>query len=169
MQTYTHASIGALIGLAYFPHQPVAQLLCIGAAVAPDIVMMPTFLLDRMPGRQALTNQPRWLLATKELSHSLPLSAGMLLIGLHRNWPLLIAIGIGWLSHVIIDMLTHGNPCFQENDPHYIWPFGSLRKIGVWDYRIQTGQLWPVRPFELIILVSTSMVAVILFFTSPWS
>ena len=58
----------------------------------------------------------------------------------------------------MVDVLTHGDPYFQAyGDPHYIAPFGSLRKLGVWDYRIEVGQLWPIKPFEMFVLMVCAM------------
>ena len=62
---------------------------------------------------------------------------------------MVIAFGAGWVSHIVIDILTHGDPRFQAfGDPHYIWPVGNLRGLGIWEYRIKVGQLWPVKAGE---------------------
>lgn len=157
MQTYTHIPIGALTGAVAFPGQPLAQVVCIVAAILPDVVMIPTFVLDRIAGRQPLVAQPLWLLWIKEISHSLILSFAVLSVGLLLYEPLILALGLGWLSHVLVDIFTHGDPRFQSADPHYAWPLGSLRKLGRWDYRIKTGALWPVKPLEMLVFYVTTV------------
>lgn len=162
MQTFTHLPIGTLIGALAFPDQPLAQIACVVAAVGPDIVMVPTFALDKLRGKQPLANQSRFVIVAKELSHSLLLAIACVVLGLLLDQSLITAFGIGWVSHVAVDILTHGDPYFQSyGDPHYTWPFGSLRRWGIWDYRIRVGQLWPLKPIELYILITCSAVTLL--------
>ena len=123
--------------------------------------MVPTFVFDRLAGRQPLLKQPPWLLAVKELSHSILFSLAIVMIGEWLHQLPILAFGVGMLLHVVIDILTHGEPSFQDiGDPHYLWPFCSLRRFGIWEYRIKTGQLWPVKPFEFAVLASSFFGAV---------
>ncbi len=162
VQTLTHLAIGAAIGAVAFPHQPIVQLACVAASVGPDVVMMPLFALDKLQGRQPLTRQGPIVLTLKELSHSVFLCGACGLIGTLLMLPIVTAFALGWLVHIVIDILTHADPKFQAvGDPNYIWPLGSLRRFGVWEYRIATGQLWPLKPFELLVLIAACGIAVL--------
>lgn len=166
MQTVTHLAIGAFIGAAAFRHQPLAQLACVAASVGPDVVMMPLFALDKLRGRKPLLKQGPLLLVLKELSHSLFLALLCLLAGAQSGQVLVTAFAVGWLAHIVIDVLTHADPEFQAlGDPHYIWPVGSLRGFGIWEYRIATGQLWPLKPTERRVLIGCTILTLILWIT----
>jgi hypothetical protein len=124
--------------------------------------MMPLFALDKLRGRQPLVRQGPIVLTLKELSHSIFLCGACGLIGMLLVLPVVTAFALGWLVHIVIDILTHADPKFQAiGDPHYIWPVGSLRSWGVWEYRIETGQLWPLKPLELQVLIASSAMAVV--------
>ncbi len=165
MQTYTHIPIGALVGALAFPHDLRLQLACIAASVAPDLVMIPTYLMDRAGGKQPLAQQSKWLLILKECSHSLLLCLALAVLALTRGSDLLSAVSVGWLVHIVVDIFSHGDPRFQVyGDPHYLWPFGSLRAMGVCDYRIAVGQLWPVKPFELAVLIASGLGTMLIWF-----
>lgn len=162
MQTVTHLAVGAAIGAVYFPHDHLAQVACVTASIWPDLVMMPLYALDTLRGRRPLAKQGRTLLFLKELSHSVFLSAAVLIAGIVVDRSLVLAFGIGWIVHVVIDVLTHGDPKFQAyGDPNYIWPLGSLRQWAIWEYRIETGQLWPLKPLELFVLIGSSGIALL--------
>jgi membrane-bound metal-dependent hydrolase YbcI (DUF457 family) len=161
VQTITHVTIGTMLGAFTFPHQPLLQAACVLASIGPDTVMMPLFALDKLRGKQPLANQGKIVLVLKELSHSLFLSAACLVLGALCKQSIIVAFGFGWFAHIVIDILTHADPKFQAiGDPHYIWPVGSLQKFGIWEYRIETGQLWPLKPFELLVLVFTAALTV---------
>lgn len=149
-----------------FPGQPLAQLACLVSSVGPDVVMAPQFFLDKMRGKQPLLEQGPFLLAIKEMSHSLILAIASVALGLWLHQPLITAFGVGWVGHIVVDILTHGDPTFQAlGDPHYIAPLGSLRKAGVWEYRIKTGQTWPVKDGEAATIVLSSELTLYFWFT----
>ena len=91
-------------------------------AVLPNVVMVPTFVGDRIAGRMPLSQPSPWLHWLTELSHSVWLWSAILLAAIRIEEMVLIGFAVGALSHVIIDVLTHGNPTFQQSDPRYLWP-----------------------------------------------
>lgn len=165
MQTYTHLVIGGALGAWLFPNSWSAQAACVGAAVLPDLVMIPVFLKDKLAGRQPMQNQSSALMVLKEIGHSLLLWLGLLICswGWYEVsdtqlslW--LLAAAVSGVSHVAIDIFTHGRgpkPArpYWETDLKFLWPTKiDLRPMGLWEYRYGHGILRP-KPFEAVVLV----------------
>jgi hypothetical protein len=149
MQTYTHLLIGGAISASLFPHQPLIQAAFIAGSIAPDLVMVPTYVLDKLAGRQPMTDQGKMTIVLKEISHSLFISIALIFL-LKKGSPL-NAFGWAMWLHIVIDGLTHCD--YGAADQTCMWPFhhrfsklGSV--IGIWDYRYGPGILKP-KPFEL--------------------
>jgi len=156
LQTYTHLVIGSCLGAALFPHQPLAQCACVVGAISPDLVMVPSYLLDKLQGRTPLGHQSVWLLFAKNVSHHVFLWGAMILLGYGTWWfaSVLFACGIGGMSHIMTDVLTHGDSRFNEYDCRYLWPIQRRAfNIGRWDYRSGVGTLWPPKPVEGVVLL----------------
>ena len=162
MQTYTHAAIGAAVGAMLFPNNFVLQGACAAGAMAPDLVMVPQYLIDVAAGRKPMTVQSKRFILIKELSHSLPLwaiTAAVCMLLAVQLWPgfftaILWAGAVGGLSHLPIDVLTHTSPRFAKEDLGMLWPFKTRLQVGGWDYRKDYGNLTP-KPFEVFVLVAS--------------
>jgi membrane-bound metal-dependent hydrolase YbcI (DUF457 family) len=164
VQTYTHLAIGAFVGTLLYPHQPLMELAVAAGAIAPDLVMVPQFIFDKMSGREPLAKQSPILKILLGPSHSIPTWAGLAAIGFYFS-PLLWAFAIGGLfCHIAIDLFTHGDPRLNFQDPPYLWPLPNTIHIGRWDYRIENGRLWPLKPFEQDVLACFGVMAPVLFF-----
>jgi membrane-bound metal-dependent hydrolase YbcI (DUF457 family) len=160
MQIYTHAAVGAALGLVFIPEQ--WGLVALGA-VAPDLVMGPTFVRDRAAARRPLAAQPPWLRRAKELSHSTFLWAFALWWGAHTGNPAVAALGFGGVSHVVLDALSHGDPHINYQDHQLLYPFKSQHAILLWDYRYDSSaRLWPIKPPELVVLMASVVLALCL-------
>jgi len=138
----------------------MTQITCIVGSVAPDLVMVPSFFLDRLAGKQALAQQGRVLRLMKNLSHSFVLWGLVVAIDLHL-WQSLpaylatavLALGVGGVSHMTIDLFTHGNNRLNQMDALYLWPLQRQPfNIGSWDYRYDHGVLKP-KPLERMVLI----------------
>lgn len=168
MQTYTHAAIGAALGAAFFPGDYVAEAALVTASVAPDLVMVPAFLVDKLAGRKPLEYQTEELMVLKEMSHSVVLWSGFLaLVWLFGLIAPLYAFALGGLAHVVVDVFTHGsgpkeNRPFWETDLAFMWPLPlDLRPLGLWEYRKDAGDLTP-KAFELFVLIASLFLATLL-------
>jgi membrane-bound metal-dependent hydrolase YbcI (DUF457 family) len=170
VQTYTHGVIGVALGLLIFPQQPLAQLAFAVGAMTPDVVMIPAFALDRLKGRQALVAQGPLLRLAKNLSHSVLLWALLLAFVWYARsvvplWAaqMFIPFALGGLSHMAVDVFTHGDARLNRQDSLYFWPLQSRPfNIGTWDYRYDHGVLWPLKPFELGVFILCGAVTVAL-------
>jgi|GEM_PF-5479335 hypothetical protein len=176
MQTYTHLAVGTAIGgllAVYFPHQPLVPTACIIASIGPDLVMAPPYILAKLAHKPPLAEQGKFLMALKEMEHSLLLCMllGVGIRFLPEGWKFWQVIGYafvwGWLSHIVIDIFTHGagpkeNRPYWETDLMFMWPLPiDLRPLGLWEYRYGTGILWPPKPFEAIVLGLATGVAIV--------
>jgi len=162
VQTYTHCSIGAVIGALGFAHEPLSQAACVVGAVAPDLVIAFQYAVDVLRSRPPLVNQPRWMIVMKEASHSLLLWGAVLLF---FRQGVAHAFCVGVVSHILIDGLTHKGVQFTQYDSSLLWPFTRYRLgrlIGLWEYRYGVGVLSP-KPFERVVLIISTLVAVKLF------
>jgi hypothetical protein len=165
LQTYTHLAMGAAVGAALFPHEPLVQAACLAGAVIPDAPMITLFGLDKLSGRPPMAYQsPIWILA-KNLCQDLILWVLIGLVGwLYRYdgilGSVLIALGVNGAIHVVVDRYSHGDPKFQENDGSYLWPFATWHRTG-WDYRIRIGQLWPTKRAEAFVIAACVLVTVL--------
>lgn len=154
VQTYTHLLIGGAIGAVWFREDPAAQASLVIGSCAPDLVMVPSFLLDKVRGRVPLKEQGPAVIAMKKASHSIPLSLFFWLF----PWPLQQSLGIFFAAvflHACIDELTHGIGAAKICDESCFWPFtlefeGLRQKIGIWEYRYGPGVLRP-KPLEAFI------------------
>jgi len=165
LHTVTHLAIAAFGVSLLWPNADLLQAACVAGAVLPDVVMVPTFISDRMAGRLPLSRPPQLLLWLIEISHSLWLWSAILLAGIWFGTMVPIGFALGGLCHVMIDVLTHGNPIFQRFDPQYLWPIADLRGLAAWDYRIVPGKLWPLKPFELTVLLLCALGTLVLWTT----
>lgn len=176
MQTYTHFLVGGALGCSLFPTSTLAQFSCACGGVVPDLVLLPKYVLDRIRGRQAFTEQSSWLLLIKELSHSIPFWGVLWLICWYfvaGAAPLVWKIGnaflLGFLSHLIIDALTHCGEKFRSTDQGMLWPLklklGAL--VGLWEYRYDHGVLKP-KLFELCVDICC-FGFLLRYYTGPWT
>lgn len=163
MQTYTHLSVGCLLGALCFPRNHWAQAAFVAGSIAPDVVSAAKFALDKSHGIQPFSHESKGLLILTEISHSIP-------IWLFLGWlaqaacpwllvkSLVNAFWLGDLSHLAIDALTHANN--KEWTVGMLWPIpGHLPGwIGVWEYRYGNGILRP-KPVEAVILVLSALAA----------
>ncbi len=138
--------------------------ICFLGAIAPDMVMVPMFLRDKLQGRQPMTQQGRLIMATKEISHSLPVWLSLLCIA---SWMkggmlqdvLILFLTAGILGGILPDIPTHSEERYRDTDCTFLYPLGPMAKIilgtdtlrwmsAKWEYRIDFGILWPLKPWE---------------------
>ncbi len=154
MQTYTHVLMGGVIAAVFFRDNTIAQAGCVIASAAPDLTMVPQYLIDLAQKRQPMTQQSKRLMLFKEIGHSLPIWLFLTILGLVLPSPAILAFGLGGLTHSIVDILTHGtgskeNRPYWDTDLKFMWPTPlDLRPLGLWEYRIGPGVLRP-KKFEL--------------------
>jgi membrane-bound metal-dependent hydrolase YbcI (DUF457 family) len=151
MQTYTHGFFGMAGGALLFPNNPIVQIAFIAGSVAPDLVMIPKFVLDKVRGRPPMEEQSDTLMLLKNVSHSIPLW----LVGLVVGWlyqpsmlaMLLFACALGGLIHPLIDRPTHCDPEYRDTENTYLWPLpfdlNDIKWLSLWEYRSRHGDLWP--------------------------
>jgi len=193
MQTFpTHVVAGAWISEIILVGSPqtftvteVTLLLGAGitGAIAPDLVMVPMFLMDKIRGRQPMTEQGPATMALKELSHSLFVwLPAMFLVVLLFPRGIIGQLGFmftlaGLFGGVLPDIPTHSEERFKDTDCTFLYPLNSFCKhtFGIdrirwpnddWEYRYDHGILWPLKPFELwinFILIFTGALALIRF------
>lgn len=186
MQTYTHLAVGTAIGGLLAHIAPTEQTLVVTATVIgagmPDVPIAFQMLADmfyhkRAPFSEA-HNQPGWMLA-KEVSHSHPVFFtltvlfGFVSVTTYTNLGVpLIMMVTGFLygvnSHILIDELTHCGKEYKETDQSCFWPLyphviknKASELIGIAEYRLSAGALWPLKPFELVTLVASAIVAIV--------
>lgn len=173
MQTFpSHALMGVLVaevsmtsGLTGSYGRAVVWSVCFLGAIAPDMVMVPMFLRDKLQGRQPMTKQGPLMMVLKEISHSIPVWLALLGVtismmneGAVRDISILFLIA-GIVGGVIPDIPTHSEERFRETDCTFLYPLGPLTKafIGTdtlrwksdrWEYRIGHGVLWPLKSWE---------------------
>lgn len=154
MQTYTPALVGGVIGVLSNPNSLSAQLSCALTACGPDLVMVPRFLVDKRKGKLPLANPSSDLRLAYEITHSLPIwillcSTLSFFVSVNN---LSLSLSLSWLSHLIIDALTHCDSRFAKNDQTMLWPLKTQlgTVVGIWDYRYDYGILRP-KPFETLI------------------
>lgn len=150
MQTYTHGAMGLIAGAMLYHNHPLAQAALVVGSIAPDLVMVPLFVLDKLQGRQPLANQGPWTITMKEISHSLPLA---IILTIQPWWLAGKFIGVGMMVHTIIDGFTHGDN--NKTDQSCLWPcHNHLPKLGTivgfWNYSYGPGILRP-KPAEAMI------------------
>jgi hypothetical protein len=158
MQTYTHAAIGILAGVIIFPHDYFRQSVCAIGAIAPDVILVPKFIFDKLSGKQVLAKQSKRLLVAKEIVNSIPLFLmlylGWFLLAKITAWYELLTMSFlfNYLVHLFIDAFTHGDKKYYDSDPTFLWPWKKRLAIASWEYRYDFGVLRP-KPFELILLI----------------
>ncbi len=157
MQTLTHVFIGAALGVTVFPNDHWAQLACAVGAGAPDGTMVPQFIYDKIRGRKALEDMPWFVKILGEITHSFVILAIVCALGRTyvsaEDLPLSVvyafwAFCLGWLSHIVIDIFTHGDAEKFPFDYSHLWPLPWPIRVTWWDYRYDSGKLWPLKPFE---------------------
>jgi len=172
VQTFpSHALLGVLVGeiavtagMTAEYHPSVIWFVAFLGAIAPDMVMVPMFVRDKLEGRQPMTMQGPITMMLKEMSHSIPLWVG-LLIGafwisdpMFRDFAVLFLVA-GIFGGVLPDVPTHAEERFRETDCSFLYPFGGIAKMlfGIdairwpsdkWEYRIDHGVLWPLKDWE---------------------
>ena len=191
MQTFpSHALMGVLVAevsmttsLVEGYSRLVVWSVCFMGAIAPDMVMVPMFLRDKIQGRQPMTKQGALMMALKEISHSIPVWLGLLGVaicfmhdGVLRDMSALFLVA-GIFGGVIPDIPTHSEERFRETDCTFLWPLGPLAKVLVgtdtlrwksdrWEYRVEHGVLWPLKPWEKYFNIGMIAAIVALLFVS---
>ncbi len=182
MQTYTHITIAAMIWAiiqqAWLKAQAgwklfLGMALCGFGAIIPDIPAAIFVFLGKPPELHEKYQEPKWLLVTKAISHSLFIwLITFLLVIYYRtsiaHWQYWLALLIGGTSHCVVDILTHAGKEYAETEPNYFWPsywpkFGQI--FGLWEYRIAPGVLKP-KDFEAFIFVTTALISFAIWFVS---
>jgi hypothetical protein len=173
MQTFpSHALMGVLVAevsmttdLIEGYSRVAVWLVCFLGAIAPDMVMVPMFLRDKLQGRQPMTSTGPIMMAIKEISHSIPVWLLLLMIALYfvnNSAPrdmFMLFITAGLVGGVIPDIPTHSEERFRETDCTFLYPFGPLTRVLIgtetlrwksnrWEYRIDHGVLWPLKTWE---------------------
>ena len=173
MQTYTHLAVGAAIGATLFPHDYVAQAGCIVGAASSDVAFALEYASDRIKGLKPFASRPWVIREIGEAAHSVPvLLFFVATVAMDQNSvphdiaSFLSALSVGWISHILIDMFTHGGDMSQHGkmlaatDVSYLWPLNKIDPMvriqpRVWEYRYDHGVLWPLKPFEQLVLYSS--------------
>ena len=169
MQTYTHFAVGAFLGELLFRHQqPILVATCALGAILPDVPDAMQFILDMKHGRKTLSVHPRSAIVMRSVAHSLPLWLFLwgATITLHDpSRTVLMALAIGGVSHGMVDAITHGSPLYKDIDAGMLWPLPWRLQslVGLADYRLAPGTLWPLKLFEKITLGVTMAGAIALF------
>lgn len=165
MQTYTHLSVGCLLGALCCPQNHWAQAACAAGSIAPDVVSAAKFAFDKSRGMQPFSHKPKGLLILAEISHSIPIWLFLgWLTGTLCPWPIIRPlIGtflLGGLIHEVIDGLTHIEGKYRDTDCSLLWPIPVWLPdlIGIWEYRYGLGILRPKRP-EAVIFVLSALTA----------
>lgn len=167
MQTYTHLMMGAALGLGMFPNQPIAQLAIVAGSVAPDLSMIPAFAWDKLNGRQPLAVQTKLTMFLKNIGHNFWLwFLGTIIVARLAPLPIALvvfAFGIGGIIHLLVDLVSHNDPRFEETEANLFWPM-TKRPVGVghWDYRYGHGKFRPKWP-EVIVLALSAASAIYFF------
>ncbi len=168
MHTITHAAIGSLIAAAALRGNLLAQATCVVGAVLPDVPMFWPYTRDLLSGRPPLAEQSIELRRAKDIAHSAPYWSALGVasaIGALVFPALLPALTlcVGVLSHIIIDRYTHGDRRLNQDDANELHPYQVERRDG-WDYRTATGELYPRKRFEQVVLVLCPLLALYLQF-----
>jgi membrane-bound metal-dependent hydrolase YbcI (DUF457 family) len=170
MQTYTHG-LGAIAAAgAMLPQQPFAQLGLIFGSVMPDVPLILAYANDLfIRKRPPLVEQSQTLVTSKEATHSISVWGPLLIMTLPFWWiaqsdppeakamKIILCFILGVLSHIWIDIHTHcgDQEEFVKHDCGYLWPFGRIslkwrKRLGIWEYRANTGGLKPQKPEAII-------------------
>ena len=162
-QTYSHAVIGTLVGsivahpLTGTTNQLLAVGVCVAGAVAPDLVMMPTFAIHQLLRLPGPVPQGPMLMVLKHLRHHVLPWLALAILGFETQWQwhgvalsmLFCVCGINGLLHIGVDVFTHGDTQFNQKDAFYFWPLQQRPfNFGTLDYRRTEGLRWP-KPWEL--------------------
>jgi len=184
-QPITHIVGGALVAQTAITHAYVSYdntftgiliLYALGiiGAFAPDSVMVPEFLTDKLRGKQAMTDQGEWVLEVTDLSHSLPIWLGVSFVcwfywfSLPENTYVsmtFLAVYSALMVGVFPDVPTHSEKRFEVTDCTFLYPYNELcnRLFGFskirwphekWEYRFNHGVIWPLnfrslKPWEV--------------------
>ena len=159
MQTFTHAVVGVALGSLLFPESPVLTACLVFGSVAPDLVLVPEFIIDKLAGRVPFSGELGFMRKFfLKPSHSMVLWSLLVWLGWIISQPLWV-LAIGGVLHLFIDLCSHGDPEMNRRDPPYLWPITKQKlHVGNWEYRIAVGQLWPVKPFEAFVIFVSVLV-----------
>lgn len=152
MQIYTHALVGTVAGIIFFPENYFAQAVCAVSSVAPDAISALQFFTDKLQRKKTFSEETKGRIFLRSISHSFWVLLAAVVASALVGDCILIAFCIGAGSHLIIDILTHNGKEYKATDQKFFWPL-SLKLPGVWEYRYGHGILRP-KPFELIVCLA---------------
>lgn len=183
-QPITHVVGGALVAqtaitLEFVPHSTLKEVVIVWifalvGAFIPDSVMVPEFIVDKLKGKQAMTNQGNGLLEMTDFSHSIPIWASITFFcWLYWHiFPNNVYVSItflfvysGLIVGVMFDVPTHSEERFKVTDVTFLYPYNEKfqKLFGVrairwqhdgWEYRYNHGVIWPLnvrclKPWEV--------------------
>jgi hypothetical protein len=135
----THLETGLVLGLALGISQSdpkvflgILSFACLGAII-PDVPIVLSVVEDKCRGRAAFSqaqNSGPWFIV-KDLSHS-PLFwvIGLVLVAFNclggYGSHLLLAFSVGFFSHWLLDILSHGGSEYEDLDSTMIFPFAYI-------------------------------------------
>lgn len=163
MYTDTHALLLAAATGCYYRERLTPRIVCAGAACLPDFAMVAECGLRWLKGERVYEADV-WSVFTNDytkVTHSFFLVIILVFLALpfFRNlWVKMFMIG--WLSHPVIDVFTHG-----RTDALYVWPstYSLGQVFGVLDYRLEgLSRTW----WELGLDVA--LAAVVIYQTCCW-
>jgi len=132
MQTYTHVTIGAVIGKVLFPDSIEIQIAIVIGTIIPDLPLIVMFFIDKYLNKLPLENQSKLFIEINNAFHS------------YFCWitslfciPLLIGI----YSHLLLDHVSHSKEEYKESDPGMLWPL-RYKLRGAFDYRGGHGKIF---------------------------
>jgi len=133
MLWYTHAIVGAAAGTLIFgpDSDPITVGICAASALLPDIDL-PSSKLGSSCG--ALSSFTNLIFGHRTITHSLlGLGSFMMLFGLFLPHNYLNLIAVGYISHLVADMLNPaGIPIFWPITKRFSIPF--VRTGGILEY-----------------------------------
>lgn len=152
----THTVVAATVAEALFPGNRTALLVLTVASTWPDFPFLAQVGLNIKDGKSVAEYNRPWLLLLNNAAHSLPV--WLAVFATSRVLPVIPAVVSlalwGWLSHILIDVLTHGRGKKFKGDPD-LWPWrhtlGSV--MGIYTYR-EPGCYKPKVPEVIISLTS---------------
>ncbi len=160
--------MGGFLGQIAFPNSVLAQVSCVVGSIIPDVPMACQFTFDCLLKKKALRRVPNWILILAELSHSAILWPVIGIIGFlfcSDPWSIILPFVVVGCLHILVDIFTHGGKHSGVLiDLRFGWPFFDLRPEVAWDYRIDVNRvvIWPMKPFELIVFISTTFLSFVL-------
>lgn len=162
MQTYTHFTVGAVIGAVLFPGNYLVQVIFVVGSVLSDVPSAVKMIMDKARGKKPFADMEKSSLINN-ICHSFIVWIGIILACILLHFPAstmipFFAFALGWLLHCIVDRMTHSGEKFLKTDQKILWPFNITTK-GFWEYRYDHGILKP-KPVELAVNIA-AIIAVI--------